>query len=527
MRVAAYARYSSENQREASLEDQLRNCRGWCERHGLAPPIEYVDAAISGARVDRAGYQRLLAEIDRFDVLLVDDLSRLGRDKDEVGKTVKRLTFAGVRLVGVCDGIDTQRRGHKVDVGLRGLMSELYLDDLADKTHRGLTGRALSGASAGGLPYGYRVVGTGQRAIDDVQATVVRRIFAEFLKGMSPRTIAGRLNAERIPTARGRTWCVSAIYGDAKRGIGILANPIYIGRQIWNRSHWVKHPDTGRRIRQERPEAEWIITEQPELAIVDPATWEAVQVRLGCNAKANPGAFSRKPGRQRRYLLSGILFCDECGGPLASVDRSHYGCVRAKDRGTCSSRIRVPRDAADRSILASVKGDLLSEAAFQRFQRAVTVALRQAAPDDTVTRRRLADALRVRENIMTALRAGIITQSTKLELERADAEVIRLQAELDAAKRYEPAHVLPRAREVWKRAVETLEHYGRDIPAARESLREILGERIVVRKNENGDLVAEVAASSTGSAPERAQINMVAGAGFGLYLHEQTKILIR
>lgn len=525
MRVAAYARYSSDQQREASLEDQLRNCRAWCDRHGLPAPAEFTDAAISGARLDRRGYTRLLAEIHHYDVLLVDDLSRLGRDKDEVGKTVKRLTFSGVRLVGVCDGVDTQRRGHKIDVGLRGLMSELYLDDLADKTHRGLTGRALSGASAGGLPYGYRVVGTGQRAIDEDQAAVVRRIFAEFLEGHSPRTIATRLNAERVRTARGKTWCGTAIYGDVRRGIGILANPIYIGRQVWNRSRHVKHPDTGRRIRQERPEAEWITTEQPELAIVDRATWDAVQARLGCNGKANPGAY-RKPGRQPRHLLSGILRCESCGAPLVVVDRYNYGCNVAKDRGTCPSRLRVPKAAAERSILAGVKHDLLSEEAFRVFQRAVTQALRQAAPDDSAIRRRLADAQRVRENVMQAIRAGIITPSTRIELERAEGEVAALQAELDAAKRYEPAQVLPRAREVWKRAVANLEHYGRDIPAARESLREILGDTIVVRKNENGELVAEIAVSSTASA-KTAQINVVAGAGFGLYLPEPVRILIR
>ncbi|KAF1698033.1 preprotein translocase subunit TatB [Pseudoxanthomonas jiangsuensis] len=512
MRVAAYARYSSDQQREASLEDQLRNCRSWCTRHNLAPPVEYTDAAVSGARLDRAGYQRLLAEIHHYDVLLVDDLSRLGRDKDEVGKTVKRLTFSGVRLVGVCDGVDTQRRGHKIDVGLRGLMSELYLDDLADKTHRGLTGRALSGASAGGLPYGYRVTGTGQRVIDAEQADVVRRIYAEFIAGHSPRTIAARLNAEHVRTARGKTWCGTAIYGDAKRGIGILANPIYIGRQVWNRSHWIKHPDSGRRVRQERPESEWITTEKPELAIIDADTWATVQARLGCNRKANPDSY-RKAGRQPRHLLSGLLRCECCGGPLVVVDRYNYGCNVAKDRGTCTSKLRVPRAAAERSILAGIKRDLLSDAAYQVFQRAVTHALRAAAPDDTAIRRRLADAQRVRDNVMQAIRAGIITPGTRAELERAEAEVATLQAELDAAKRYEPAHVLPRAREVWQRAVANLEHHARNIPAARESLRELLGERIVVRTNENGDLVAEIAASSTASA-ETAQINVVAGAGF-------------
>src|SRR5690606_30087953 len=162
-------------------------------------------------------------------------------------------------------GVDTGRKSHKADVGLRGLMSELFLDDLAEKTHRGLTGRALAGASAGGLPYGYRVTETGHRAILEDEAAIVRRIFAEYAGGLTPR---------------GGTWSLNAIRADVRRGIGILGNPIYIGQQVWNRSRWVKHPETGCRVRQERPESEWIVREVPELAIVDRPLWDAVQARV-------------------------------------------------------------------------------------------------------------------------------------------------------------------------------------------------------------------------------------------------------
>jgi site-specific DNA recombinase len=109
---------------------------------------------------------------------------------------------------------------------------------------------------------------------------VVRRIFADYLAGISPRAIAAALNHEGVKSPRGDTWCQSGINGDRRRGIGILANPIYCGRQIWNRSRWIKHPDTGRRLRQERPESEWIVQRGSELAIVDVATWRAVQARL-------------------------------------------------------------------------------------------------------------------------------------------------------------------------------------------------------------------------------------------------------
>lgn len=167
MQVAAYARYSSDKQRDASLDDQLRNCAQYAQRQGWPDPIAYTDAAISGSRDDRPAYRRMLVDAGehRFDVLLVDDLSRLSRDSVECTKVARRLSFHGVQLIGVSDGVDTGRKSHKLDVGMRGLMAEVYLDDLAEKTHRGLTGRALAGASAGGLPSAASATSTSPRTI--------------------------------------------------------------------------------------------------------------------------------------------------------------------------------------------------------------------------------------------------------------------------------------------------------------------------------------------------------------------------
>lgn len=505
MRVAAYARYSSDAQRDASLEDQLRNCRDYAARQGWPAPVPYTDAAMSGARNDRPGYLALLRDASRFDVVLVDDLTRLSRDSVEATKATRRMTFAGVRVIGVSDGLDTGRKGHKAEVGLRGLMGELYLDDLRDKTHRGLMGRALDGASAGGLPYGYQVTSTGQRAIREDQAEVVRRIFAEYLSGLSPREIVTGLNRDRIPSPRGRTWAASAVAGDVRRGIGILANPIYAGRQVWNRSRWEKNPDTGRRVRRERPSSEWVTTEHPELAIIDAGTWAATERRLRLQSRASGTA-----GRPPRHVLSGILRCGECGGPLVMVDRYKYGCANAKQRGTCPG-IRVGRKEADSAILAGVREQLLTEDAFRAYQKAVAAHLRT---DNGQAGKRLAEAQRWHGNVMQAIRAGIITPSTKADLEAAEAAV----RDAEAAARVRPTTMLPRMRERWERIVRDLDGYARNSAQARASLIDLIGERITVR-NENGDLVAEIADSQS-------QIALVAGAGYARYLRQPIRITI-
>lgn len=510
MRTAAYARYSSDQQRDASLEDQLRNCRAYCERMGWAPPAVYQDAAISGSRNDRPGYLQLLADAGRFDVIVVDDLSRLSRDSIESAQAIRRLTFRGIRLVSVGDGLDTARKDAKVNASLRGLMGELYLDDLRDKTHRGLTGRALAGASAGGLPYGYRVTETGQRAVREDQAEVVRRIAGEYLAGQSPRQIALALNAEAVPSPRGGTWVASAIYGDARRGIGILANPIYAGRQVWNRSRWVKHPDTGRRVRQERPAAEWVTVDKPELAILPAATWEAVQARL----KGRHRNTASQGGRPPRHLLSGLLRCGECGGPMVVVDRYRYGCATAKERGTCPSRVRFARIPAEASMLAAVREELQSPEAFKAFQASVTAGMKRKGPSVEQAQRELAEAERVQQNIMAAIKAGILTPSTRSELIAAEACVEAARSAVATLRQREPAAMMPRAREVWAGLLSALEK-ARSVSAKRDALEHVLGGSAIV-KTENGAVFAE--------APS--QIAMVAGAGFGPYLTGPARIYL-
>jgi DNA invertase Pin-like site-specific DNA recombinase len=197
MRAVIYARYSSDAQRAASIEDQVRLCRELAEQDGWAVTEVYADHALSGASALRPGYQRLLEDIraGRFDLVLAEGLDRLSRDQEHVAALFKQLAFAGVRLVTVAEG-----EVGELHVGLKGTMNALYLKDLAQKTHRGLRGRVEQGRSGGGRCYGYAVVrgapdreGTpehGLRRIEPAEATVVRRIFTEYAAGRSAKAIA-------------------------------------------------------------------------------------------------------------------------------------------------------------------------------------------------------------------------------------------------------------------------------------------------------------------------------------------------
>ena len=226
MRAVIYARYSTDLQREASIEDQVRICRQADRAGGLGADCDLQRCGTSGASRLRPGYQKLLedARTGVFDVVVAEALDRLSRDQEDVAALYKQLRFQGIRLITLAEGEISE-----LHVGLKGTMNALFLKDLALKVHRGLEGRvrragqeagsAMATTSSGNMT-GAVIRSSGGRRINEAEATVVRRIFAEFATGRSPRAIAARLNGEHIAGPRGRPWSDTTIRGHALRGTG-------------------------------------------------------------------------------------------------------------------------------------------------------------------------------------------------------------------------------------------------------------------------------------------------------------------
>jgi DNA invertase Pin-like site-specific DNA recombinase len=533
--AASYARYSSDNQRHESIEDQERKIdKLAADKLGQPVRLRFRDFADSGWNPARSDYQRTLAaaKAGEFQVLLLDDLSRLGRDQDERGLAIRRLEFIGVRVLSA-DGYDTHMplQQRVITRGARGMIDSIYSIDLAEKTHRGLAGQVLKGNNAGGRAYGYRhvpitdptrtdtygrpVVVAVRREPDPDQAGIVRQIFEQFAAGCSPREIAHRLNAQRIPSPRGSTWAVSAIYGDRRSGVGILNNPIYGGTLIWNRSRWVRDPDTGKRHRRERDRSEWIIQPAPELRIVDPETWAAAEKRLATRRPL-------KTGRKPSYLLSGILRCGVCGGAYVVVYRGQYGCAAHKDRGpaVCRNGLRVHRAELERQILAAVKETLLSPDAVEAFRAELARELRAARRDDPAKplRARL-DRLEAEiGRMVAAIRAGTASKALTRALEAAETERDQVAADLAAAIAPVP-EIIPGAVDEYRKMVESLENgHPADTAATRADLAELLGHIPLTPVPGRQEVEANLEGVYTGllriATGGRLQTTVVAGAGF-------------
>ena len=471
LRVAIYARYSSDTQREASIEDQVRLCKERLAAEGWELVQVYRDAALSGAStLLRPGYQALLtvARDGAFDVVVAEALDRLSRDQEDVAGLFKRLRFAGIRLVTLAEGEISE-----LHVGLKGTMNALFLKDLAAKTHRGLRGRIEAGRSAGGRCYGYAVVRhvnergepvRGERAVNPAEAAVVRRIFTLFAAGASPIAIARRLNAEGLPGPDGRTWRDTTIRGHAARGTGLLRNALYAGQLVWNRMHFLKDPATGRRVSRPNPQTQWITEPVPELRIIDPELWGRAQLRLADLREAhganNPDRDRFWERRHARHMLSGKLFCGRCGGAVSAIGRDYLACSAARKQGTCGNTRSLRRGTLDRLILEALKSRLMQPAQVAAFIAAFTAEWNrlqaEASAQEGAQCRELETITRKLAGLIDAIADGFRAPGLQQKLDELETR----KAALERAMQSPPAPALrlhQNLAELYRRKVETLQ----------------------------------------------------------------------
>ncbi|MCQ1766153.1 recombinase family protein [Neorhizobium galegae] len=347
-----YARYSTDLQNDRSVEDQIALCRSHADRLGAEVVGEYSDRAKSGASMfGRPGLASLMqaAERSEFDLLVSESPDRISRDIADLAHVHKNLKFRGVEINCVNGGaIDT------VQVGMYGVIGQMQREESAKKTKRGMVGVVRSGRNAGGKSYGYEPVPgeRGELQIVEAEAAVIRRVFDLYVHRVSPRAIAAALNAEGVPAPRGAQWNASTINGNDKRGHGLLRNPLYVGKRVWNRVRMIKDPTTGRRVSRENDPAEYEYSDAPHLRIVEDAVYEAARARK----EAASGPRGKYAPRSRR-LLTGLLRCASCGGALTTTSADRSGprimCSRYRESGSCENAGRyyvqkIERDVLDR-----------------------------------------------------------------------------------------------------------------------------------------------------------------------------------
>ena len=359
----------------------------------------------------------------------------------------KVLEFLGVGFVSRSDGVDTlaNAKTSRFVYGIKGVMNEEFRRDLAEKTWRGLEGRVRAGYSAGGLPYGYRsepvlddrgqivrVLGH-RRVVYEPEAEVVRKIFRLYVgdedgRPHLAREVAKILNRDGIapPGARwqGRakrqctTWSYTAITAHRQLRKGILHNPIYTGTVLWNRSKWLRNPETRREAYRLRPMGDWIEVKDSTLRIVPQNLWDRAQAWLAAQRVA-PTACERD-GR-RKYLLSGFVKCAVCGGNYTIATRHSYRCGTFRNRGevACANHLTISRRRLERAVLEILRDRLCGEEHLAAFTNRVRALGRRVSGPSQNQAKALRGIEREIEHVKQAVRLGKATSTLLGMLEEA------------------------------------------------------------------------------------------------------------
>jgi site-specific DNA recombinase len=517
MIAAIYARKSTEQNSVAdedkSVTRQIDHAKAYAARKGwlVDDDYVYVDDGISGAEfVKRPSFIRLMNALSPrppFQVLVMSEESRLGREQIETAYALKQITDANVRVFFYLE--DRERTldnaMDKVMLSLTNFAAEMEREKARQRTYDAMLRKAKALHVTGGKVYGYNNIevlgtdGTRQsvtRQANPEQTAVVRRIFELYAAGTGMLTLAHRLNEEGVKPPRGRGWAPSAIRE-------MLHRPLYRGEVVWNRSQ--KIVKGGTKKQRKRPESEWLTFTAPELRIIPEDLWQRVKARLAERATLFPRSQTTRKliGRPRyqdesAYLLVGFVRCSVCGGPVGTESRAHgsngtrqlvphYACLDNRRRGKaiCANPVALRQEILDRKILGAIAEVLQPEVLERAVEKALaklSYARSHHASRRTQVERELEDVQRKLDRLVDALADGSLPAD---EIKgRLGAEKVRkttLQAELTKLERLggiaslDIGHLKSTLRE---RISDVTDLLGRHTAQARQMLRKLLVNKI-------------------------------------------------
>ena len=474
-----YIRLSKEDESEGpsqSVQNQESLLREFVQQHRLSVYDTYIDDGWSGTNFDRPAFQRMIADIEakKVNMVITKDLSRLGRDYILTGHYMERyFPEHRVRYISLLDGIDTGVDSTANDITpFRAIMNDMYAKDISKKIKSVKRDKQRKGQFIGGKPvYGYKMHPTEKNkiVIDEEVAPIVRRIFALALSGMSCRNIATLLNQEGVPTPATYAGLPVARPGpytglwSSERISDMLQNETYIGNMVQGRS--VKISYKSKKCLKQDP-ANWVVVEGTHEPLVDLETFQKVRMLIN----------SRRHTRSRTYdfLLKGLIFCHECGYPLAVLNRKNargedvlYFVCRTYQRftkaGVCtchSIKEKTVTDAVIAKVREVCQAYLNPDELLPAAQKAVENASKQSSMETELqTLQSKIDSLTANlDRMYTDRLSGLLPEADfqrifgRIKLEREQLEEKRQELEL---RQKSPVRSEDRARELVQRFIET------------------------------------------------------------------------
>ena len=399
MNAVIYARYSSDNQREESIEGQLRECKEYADQNGITVVRTYIDRALSAKTDSRPQFQQMIHDsaTHTFEAVLVWKLDRFSRNRYDSAHYKRILKNNRVHVVSVTESISNTPEGIMLESLLEG-MAEYYSAELAEKVSRGHKENALKAKFNGGpVPLGYRIDSEQHYQIDPVTAPVVQEAFQRYAAGESIRSIIESLNARGIRNSRGNPFTKNSFQT-------LLKNRRYLGEY--------RYKDT--------------VIPDAIPAIIDPDCFDAVQRRCEIHRQA--------PAHNKadvHYLLTTKLFCGKCGTMMAGESgRSHTGTVHCYYK--CGTRKRSGKEVCS---LKPVRKEPLEQFVVQTALEKVLndrvidlladKLLEYQSKENTrlpVLQAELKEVKRRIDNLVAAIEQGILTPATKARMEELEQQ---------------------------------------------------------------------------------------------------------
>ena len=416
MKAVIYARYSSDSQREESIEGQIRECSEYAERNGITILGSYIDRALSARTADRPEFQRMIKDSEKglFDIVLIWKLDRFSRDRYDSAHYKHILKKNGVKVISAKENISDGPEGIILESMLEGY-AEYYSAELSEKIHRGQKENALKCKNNGGnTPLGY-VVGTdGILAVDPLTAPLVTEIFTRYDSGESITEITDSLNERGLKTKKGKAFKIGGVSL-------ILKNRKYIGEY--------KYGD--------------VVIPKGIPAIIDDDLFDRVQQRMAANKKAPAKAKATEV-----YLLTTKLFCGDCGRMMAGesgtsgtrgVTHYYYKCSGAKRHLGCT-RKAIKKHWIERAAVLVTVNKVFNPAEIDRIVEAIISLQEQENSALPAMRQQLSECEKAIENMLNAIQAGILTASTKERLEKLEAQREDLKLAIAQAQLLKPRY---------------------------------------------------------------------------------------
>lgn len=412
MKGIIYARYSSDSQREESIEGQLRECKEFAEKNGITILGSYIDRALSAKTDNRPEFQRMIKDSSKqlFDIVIVWKLDRFARNRYDSAHYKAFLRRNGVKVVSATEAISEDSTGILLESLLEGY-AEFYSAELSEKVTRGLIENALKCKyNGGGLPVGYGIDDEQYFQLDPLTAPVVLEAFKMYDKGATLTDIARRMNEKGVYSYRNkpmRTDCV----------LRLLKNRRYLGEYRYKD---IVHPDG-----------------IPKIVPLD--LFERVQERLAKNKKAP----ARQKAKGDLYLLTTKLFCGLCGtfmvgesGTSGTKGKLHtyYKCASVKRKKGCTKKT-VRKQWIEDIVVNATMDVIMDDAAVEYIADLVMELQRRENVDLPRFKEQLHETEKSIDNMLNAIQQGIFNKSTKdrldkLEAVKSDLEVKIIQEEM-------------------------------------------------------------------------------------------------